>query len=302
MATAQAYPTRPIRIIFGFAAGGTGLLLARILDQWFSERLGQPVILETRPGAGGNLAAQTVVGSPPDGYTLLLVPTSGAINATLYERLPFSLLRDIAPIAGLVQMPNLMTVNPSVPANTVSEFIAYARANPGKINMASPGVGTMTHLAGEMFKVMTGVNLIHVPYRGASPAYTDLISGQVQVMFDIVPNAIEHAKSGKLRALAVTTATRAAALPDVPTIGEAIVGYEASTWWGLGAPKGTAPEIIEKLNHEVNASFSTPSAKARLADVGAAPFVVTSAEFAAHLAAETKKWGKVIRLANIKAE
>jgi tripartite-type tricarboxylate transporter receptor subunit TctC len=299
---AQAYPTRPIRIIIGFAAGSTSGLIGRIVDQWFQERLGHPVIIENKPGAGGNVAAQSVVGSPPDGYTLLFVPTASAINATLYERLPFNFLRDIVPIAGLVQMPNLMVVNPSIPAKTVAEFIAYAKANPGAINMASPGVGTMTHLAGELFKTMTGINLVHVPYRGAAPAYTDLVSGQVQVMFDILPNSIEHARAGKVRALAVSTATRATAMPDVPTIGETVAGYEASTWWGLGAPKGTPPEIIATLNREVNAALSTPGAKARLGDLGATPFILTAAEFGALLAAETEKWGKVIRAANIKAE
>jgi len=302
VATAQPYPVRPIRIIIGFAPGGTSGLITRIIEQWFSERLGQPVILENKPGAGGNIAAQTVVNSQPDGYTLLFVPTAAAINATLYERLPFNVLRDIAPVAGLVQMPNLMAVNPSLPAKTVAEFIAHAKAKPGAINMASPGVGTMTHLAGELFQSMTGVKLVHVPYRGgAAPAY-DLISGQVQVMFDILPNVIEHAKAGRVRALAVTTATRAPALPDVPTIGDSVAGYEASTWWGLGAPKGTPREIIETLNREVNAALATESAKARLAEVGAAPLVLSAAEFGALLAAETEKWGKVIRGANIRAE
>jgi tripartite-type tricarboxylate transporter receptor subunit TctC len=302
VAWAQRYPTRPIRIIMGFTAGSTSALITRIIDQWFTERLGQPVILENKAGAGGNIAAQTVANSPPDGYTLLFVPTASAINATLYERLPFNFLRDIAPVAGLVQMPNLMAVNPSVPAKTVAEFIAHAKANPGAINMASPGVGTMTHLAGELFKSMTGVNLVHVPYRGATPAYTDLISGQVQVMFDILPNSIEQAKAGKLRALAVSTAERTAALPDVPTVGETVAGYEASTWWGLGAPKGTPPGIIAMVNREVNAALSDPGAKARLGDLGATPLILTAAEFGALLAAETEKWGKVIRAANIKPE
>jgi tripartite-type tricarboxylate transporter receptor subunit TctC len=302
IARAQAYPTRPLRIIVGFAPGSTADLVTRIMGQWLEDRLRQPILVENKPGAGGNLAMQAVVNSQPDGYTLVFVPTASVINATLYERLPFNFLKDIAPVAGLVQAPNLVAVIPSVPAKNVAEFIAYAKANPGKINMASPGFGTLTHLAGELFNAMTGVNLVQVHYRGMAPVLTDIISGQVHGTFDIVPNWIEHVKAGRLRALAVTTATRLAVLPDVPTVGETVAGYEASTWWGLGAPKDTPPAIIEKLNQEVNAGLANPSVKARLGELGFTPFVITASEFGTFLAAETERWGKVIRAANIKIE
>ena len=275
-------------------------IVARLIGQWLSERLGQPFIIENRPGAGSNIATEAVVRAPPDGYTLLLVGPPNAINATLYDKLNFNFIRDIAPVASIVRVPNVMVVNPSVPAKTVPEFIAYAKANPGKINMASAGIGSSAHVAGELFKMMTGVDMVHVPYRGAAPALTDLLGGQVQVCSPRMPASIEYIKAGKLRALAVTTATRSEALPDVPTVGEFVPGYEASSWYGVGAPKNTPAEIVDKLNKEINAALADPKIKARLADLGGTALAGSPADFGKLIADETEKWGKVIRAANIK--
>jgi len=302
IARAQSYPARPVRWIVPFPAGGATDLVARIMGQWLSERLGQPFVIENRAGAGGNIGTQAVVSSPADGYTLLLIPTASAINATLYPQLPYNFLRDIAPVAALVRMANIVVVHPSVPATTVAEFISYSKANPGKVNMASPGTGTAVHMAGELFKALTGIELVHVPYRGGAPATADLVAGQVQVQFDLMPQSIAHVKAGRLRALAVTTANRAEELPELPTVAETVPGYEASTWFGVGAPKGTASEIVATLNREINAGLADPLIKARLAEVGTMPLLMTSAEFGAHLAAETEKWGKVVKFAGVKPE
>jgi tripartite-type tricarboxylate transporter receptor subunit TctC len=301
-APAQSYPTRPVRMIVGFAAGGSSSIVAHIVSEWLSEGLGQQVIIENKPGAGTNIAVQAVVNSPPDGYTLLSVSTSNATNASLYDSLPFNFLRDIMPIAGTTRNPHVMVVHPSVSARTVAEFIAEARANPGKINMASFGVGTSGHVAGELFKAMTGANLVHVPYRGSAPALTDMIGGQVQVMFDVLATSLPHIQSRALRALAVTTSTRSDSLPDVPTVGETVRGFEASSWQGVGAPRGTPPEIIDKLNREINAGLAKPSIKARFTELGYTPMILTPGEFGKLIADETEKWAKVIRAANIKAE
>jgi tripartite-type tricarboxylate transporter receptor subunit TctC len=300
-ASAQAYPSRPVRIIIGFAAGGAFDITARLIAQRLSDRLGQPFIVENRPGAGTNLATEAVVRAPPDGYTLLLGGAVNAVNATLYEKLKFDFVKDIAPVAGIIRFPNLMEVNPAFPANTVPEFIAYAKANPGKITFASTSTGSTQHLAGELFKMMTGVNMVHVPYRGASPALTDLISGQVHVMFGPLPPSIEFIRSGKLRALAVTTQTRSQALPDVPTVAEFVPGYEASGWNGVGAPKNTPAEIIDKLNREINAALADPDIKARLADLGGTA-LAGSGEFGTLVTEETEKWAKVVRFSGAKAE
>jgi tripartite-type tricarboxylate transporter receptor subunit TctC len=302
IARAQAYPSRPVRIVVGLAPGGANDIVARLMGQWLSERLGQQFAIENRPGAGSNIATEVVVRAPPDGHTLLLVGATNTINTTLYAKLNFDFIRDIAPVAGIVRLPNLMMVNPSVPAKTVPEFIAYAKANPGKINMASPGIGTTPHLAGELFKMMAGLNLVHVPYRGGAPALTDLISGQVQVMFLSPAASIEYIRSGRLRALAVTTATRWEGLPDLPTLVDFVPGYEAISWLGIGAPQGTSTEIIQQLNTEINAGLGDPKLKARLADLGGTPFPGTPADFGKVIAEETEKWGKVIRAAGIKAE
>jgi tripartite-type tricarboxylate transporter receptor subunit TctC len=302
IARAQTYPTRPVRIIVGFPAGGTVDILARLMGQWLSDRLGQPVVVENKPGAGGNVATEAVVRAPTDGYTLLSVGTPNAINATLYDKLNFNFIRDIVPIASTVRLPDVLVVNPAVPAKTVPEFIAYAKANPGKINMASPGIGTPGHVAGELFKMMAGVDMLHVPYRGGPPALTDLLGGRIQVLFDVMTNSIEYIRTGKLHALAVTTAARSQALPDVPTVAEFMPGYEASFWNGLGAPKGTPTEIVEKLSKEINAGLADPKMKTRLADLGATVLAGSPAAFGKLIADETEKWGKVVKFANIKPE
>jgi tripartite-type tricarboxylate transporter receptor subunit TctC len=302
VAWAQAYPTRPVRIIVGFAPGGTGDIIARLIGQWLSERLGRPFVIENRSGGATNIATETVVRAPADGYTLLLVGTTQTINATLYNKLNFHFIRDITPVAGIVVGPSVMVVNPSVPATTVPEFIAYAKANAGKLNMASGGIGSLGHVSGELFKMMTGINIEHVPYRGGGPALTDLLAGQVQVYFSPLPAAIEYIRAGKLRALAVTTATRSETLPDLPTVGEFVGGYEATVSLGVGAPKATPAEIVEKLNKEINASLADPKLQARLADLGGTPLVVSPAEFGKLIADETEKWGNVIRALNIKAD
>jgi tripartite-type tricarboxylate transporter receptor subunit TctC len=299
---ADPYPTRPVHWIVPFPPGGATDVVARIMAQWLSDHLGQQVVIENRGGAGGNIATQSVINAAPDGYTVLLVPTSSAINATLYESLPYNFLKDIAPVAGLVRSPNVMEVSLSVPAKTVAEFIAYAKANPRKINMASPGIGTSVHLSGELFMVMTGVQLTHVPYRGSAPALTDLMGGQVQVMFDVLPGSLAHIQAGHVRALAVTTNARAESLPDVPTVADTVPGYEASTWFGFGAPKGTPPEIIARLNAVINAGLADPTIKARLAEVGSAPLPLSPAAFGALVAAETEKWAKVVKASGAKAE
>jgi tripartite-type tricarboxylate transporter receptor subunit TctC len=299
---AQAYPSRPVRWILGFTSGGNTDIISRLLGQRLSEQLGQPFIIESRPGAGTNIATEAVVRAPADGHTLLFVSASNAINATLYDKLNFNFIRDIAPVASLVRAPNVMVVNPTVPAKTVPEFIAYAKANPGKINMASPGIGTTPHLAGELFKTMTGVNIQHVPYRGAAPALTDLIAGQVQLYFVTTPASIDYIRTGKLRALAVTTATRSEALPDIPSVSEFVPGYEASAWWGVGAPKDTPADIVEKLNKEINAALADPKMKARLADLGCTVLAGSPGDFGKLIAEETEKWGKVVKFSGAKAD
>jgi tripartite-type tricarboxylate transporter receptor subunit TctC len=301
IARAESYPTRPVRLTVPFPPGGPNDILARLMGLWLSERLGQPFVTENRAGAGGNVGTDVVVRAPPDGYTLLLVGPNSAINTTLYDNLNYNFRRDIAPVAGLIRLPNVMEVNLSVPAKTVPEFITYARANPGKINMASAGTGTSPHVAGELFKMMTGLDMVHVPYKGSAPALVDLLGGQVQVMFDLIISSIEHIRAGKLRALAVTTATRSAALPNIPTVGEFVPGYEASSFFGIGAPKKTPTEIVEKLNREINAGLADPKIKERLADLGGEPIQITPADFGKLIADETEKWGKVIRAAHIKA-
>jgi tripartite-type tricarboxylate transporter receptor subunit TctC len=302
IAWAQTYPTRPVRLIVGFPAGGAVDITARVIGQWLSERLGQQIVVENRPGAGGNIGTEAVVRAAPDGYTLLMTATSAAINTTLYDKLNFVFLRDIAPIASIIRVPNVMEVNPSLAVKTVPEFIAYAKANPGKVNMASPGNGTGPHLAGELFKMTAGIDVLHVPYRGGAPALSDLIGGQVQMMFDALPSSIEHIKGGQLRALAVTTATRSEAIPNIPTIGEFMSGYEASAWFGVGAPKATPIDIVDKLNKDINAGLAEPRIKARLADLGGAIIAGSPAEFGKLIADETDKWGKVIKFAGIKPE
>ena len=302
IAKAQAYPTRPVRIIVGFAPGGAVDIMARLIGQWLSKRLGQQFVIENRPGAGGNVATEAAVRALADGYTLLLAHSINAINATLYEKLNFNFIQDIAPVTSFASGALVMVVNPSVPARTVPEFIAYAKANPGKINMASQGVGGTGHVSGELFKMMTGVNLAHVPYRGAGPALIDLLGGQVQVMFPATVSSIEYIRAGRLRALAVTAATRSDALPDIPTVGQFVPGYEASNWYGVGVPTDTPAEIIGKLNKEINAGLADAKMKARLADLGETPFPGSPADFGQLIAEETEKWRKVIRAANIKAE
>ena len=302
LASALDYPTRPVRWIVGFPPGGGNDLFARLIGQWLSERLGQPFVIENRPGAGTNIATEAVVRATADGYTLLLVGLPNAINASLYDKLNFNFIRDIAPVAGIVRVSVVMVVHPSVPAKTFPEFIAYAKANPGKLNMASNGNGSAPHLAGELFKVMTGVNMLHVPYRGTSPALIDLLGGQVQVMFASMPATIQYIRSGKLRALAVTTKTRSEVLPDIPTVGDFVPGYEASNWYGVGAPKNTPAEVIDKLNGEVDAALADPKMKARFADLGVTVLAGSPEDFGKLIADETEKWAKVIRAANIKVE
>jgi len=291
-----------VHLIVGFPAGGPQDIVMRLMCQWLSERLGQSFIVENKPGASGNVGAETVVRAAPDGYTLLSVSSPNAINASLYQHLNYNFIRDIEPVASNTRTPLVMEVNPSVPVKTVPEFIAYAKAHPGKLNMASGGIGNSTHMAGELFKMMTGVNLLHVPYRGSAPAINDLLGGQVQVMFDLMASSIGHIRAGKLRALGVTTATRSAALPDVPAIGEFVPGYEASAVGGIGVPKGTAAEIVNKLNAEINAALADPKMNSRFADLGVAPVPGSPADFGKLIAAETDKWAKVIKFAGIKPQ
>ena len=301
-AWAQSYPTRPVRLVVGFPPGGPTDIVARLMGQWLLERLGQPLVIENRPGAGGNIATQAVINAPADGYTLLMASHANAINATLYSNLSFNFIRDVTPVAGLVQVPNVLEVNPAVPANTVAEFIAYAKSNPGKLSYASAGNGTSAHLAAELFKTMTGVELLHVPYRGSGPALVDVLSGQVQVMFDAIPSSIEHIKAGKLRALAVTTARRSDALPNIPVIADTVRGYDTSGWFGVGAPAGTPVEIVDKLNKEINAGLADPKMKARFAELGASTMITTPAEFVTYIAAETDKWAKAVKFSGAKAD
>jgi tripartite-type tricarboxylate transporter receptor subunit TctC len=302
IAWAQAYPTRPVRLIVPYAPGGASDTVARLMGQWLSQRLGQPFVIENRPGANGNVATEAVVRASPDGYTMLMAGAYNAINATLYDKLNFNFIRDIAAVAGLVRVPNVMVVHPSVPATTVPEFIAYAKANPGKISMASAGSGAPSHVSGELFKMLAGVDMVHVPYRGSGPALTDLLSGQVQISFPTSVASIEYISAGRLRALAVTTAKRSEALPDIPTVGEFLPGYEASNWFGVGAPKATPAEIVDKLNKEINAALADPKLKARLADLGNAPLVLSPADFSKLIAEETEKWGKVVKFSGAKAD
>jgi len=301
-ARAETYPARPIRLIIGYTPGGSADLTARLMGQWLSERLGQPFVIENRPGGGTNIATEAVVRAAPDGYTLLLVAPANAINATLYEKLNFNFLRDIEPIAGIIRFPNVVAVNPQVPVNTIPELIAYAKANPGKLNMASSGNGSTIHMSGELFKMMTGIDMVHVPYRGGAPALTDLISGQVQVMFDNIPTCAEHVKSGKLRGLAITSTTRSEVLPDLPPVADFLPGYEASAWYGFGAPKGTPPEIIARLNKETNAVLADATAKKRFAELGAFLLPGSAADFGKLLADETEKWGKVVKFSGARVD
>jgi tripartite-type tricarboxylate transporter receptor subunit TctC len=302
IAWAQVYPTRPVRIIVGFAAGGPADIVARLIAQWLSEQLGQPIVVENRTGAGGNIGTELVVRAPPDGYTLLMALSVNAINAAIYDNLSFNFIRDTAPVASIASIPLVMDVNSSVPAKTVPEFIAYAKANPGKINMASAGNGTPHHVAGELFKMMAGVDMVHVPYRGEALALSDLISGQVQLLFGTMLASLGYIRAGKLRALAVTTATRSDALPDVPTVGEFLPGFEARGWYGIVVTKATPAQIVEKLNKEINAALADPNMKKRLTDLGCAVFSGSPADFGKFIADETEKWGKVVRAANIKAD
>jgi len=302
LASAQTYPSRPVHWIVSFAAGGPNDVVARIIGQYLSDQLGQQFVIENRPGAGGNVGMQSVLSSAPDGYTIAFVGPNYAINPALYEKLPFDFIRDSVPVAGTMRLANVMEVHPAVPANNVAEFIAYAKANPGKINFASGGVGTSPHLSGELLKTMTGINLVHVPYRGTAPALSDLLAGQVQVLFDNIPGSIGHIRSGKVRALGVTGSKRVAAIPEVPTIGETVPGYDVSIWYGIAAPWGTPREIVAKLNQAVNAVLADPKLQARLAELGGEPMPTTPAQFGKLVAEETERWGKLIRAANIKAE
>lgn len=300
IASAQAYPARPVRFIIGYPPGGSADITARLVGQCLTDRLGQSFIVESRPGGGTNIATEAVINSPPDGYTILLVAPANAINATLYEKLNHNFLRDITPVAGLIRFPNVVVVNPSVPVNTIPELIAYAKANPGKLNMASSGNGSTIHMSGELFKMMTGVNMIHVPYRGGALALTDMVGGQVQVMFDNIPTAAEFVRSGQLRGLAVTGATRSETLPDLPTVAEFVPGYEATSWYGVGAPKGTPADIVDKLNREINAILADPKLKARFAELGSSLLPGSPAEFGQLVADETEKRGKVVKFSGAK--
>ena len=298
----QAYPARPVHVIVGFPGGSSQDIVARIVGQWLSERLRQPVVVDNRPGAGGNIAVEAVVNAPADGYMLLMTGPNNAVNATLYDNLKFNFIRDIEPVARIMSVPLVMEVNLSVPARTVPEFIAYAKANPGKINMASAGNGTAVHVSGELFKMMTGVDMVHVPYRGSPLAMTDLFGGQVQVIFDNMPGSIGYIRAGKLRPLAVTTVTRSQLLPDVPSLSDFVPGYAASAWYGVGAPKSTPTEIIERLNREINSALADPAMKARLVDIGGTTLPGSPADLGRFIAEETEKWGKVVRFAGIKPE
>jgi tripartite-type tricarboxylate transporter receptor subunit TctC len=302
LASALDYPMRPVRIVVGFTAGGGVDITARLTGQWLSERLGQSFFIENRPGAGGNIGTELVVNATADGYTLLLATVPNAVNASLYEKLNFNFIRDIAPVAGVIRVPMVILLNPSVPAKTVAEFIDYAKANPGKINMASAGNGTAPHMAGELFKMMAGVDLVHIPYRGQAPALTDLLGGQVQVLFATAPGTTDYIVTGKLRALAVTTASRAELLPDLPPVGDFVPGYETSQWYGICAPKNTPAEIVDKLNKEINAGIADPGMKARFAAIGGEPLPGSPADFGRLIAEETEKWAKVVRAAGIKPE
>ena len=302
LALAETYPSRPVRLIVSFAAGGPTDILARLMGEWLAIRLGQPVFVENRPGGGGNIGVESVVRAAPDGHTLLMVDATPTMSATMYEKLSFNFVRDIAPVAGVIRVPMVVLVHPSVPAQTLAEFITYAKANPGKVNMASAGSGSAPHMAGELFKMMAGVDMVHVPYRGQGPALSDLLGGQVQILFAAAPGTADHVKAGKLRALAMTTAARMPDLPDVPTVADAVAGYEASQWYGFAAPKNTPAEIIEKLNKEINAAIADPGMKAKLAAIGGDPMPGSSAEFGKLIADETEKWGKVVRTAGLKPE
>jgi tripartite-type tricarboxylate transporter receptor subunit TctC len=302
IAWAQAYPTRPLRLIIGYPPGGSADITARLTGQWLSERLGQPVVIESRPGAATNLATEAVVRAPPDGYTLLLVAPANAINATLYDKLNFNFLRDIVPAAGIIRFPNVVVVNPPLPIKTIPDLIAYAKANPGKLNMASSGNGSTIHMSGELFKMLTGINMVHVPYRGGAPAITDLIAGQVHVMFDNVPTSAEHIKAGKLRGLAVTSTVRSEVLPDLPTVADFLPGYEASAWYGLGMPKNTPSEVIDKVNTAMNAILADPKSQARFEELGASLLPGSPADFGKLLADETEKWGKVVKFSGAKPD
>jgi tripartite-type tricarboxylate transporter receptor subunit TctC len=301
-AWAQAYPSQPIRWVVGFPPGGGADTVSRIMARWLSERLGQPVVIENKPGASTSLSLQAVASAPPDGYTVVFIGASATVNVSLFDNLPYNLLRDIAPVSGLIDFPFVLIVNPKLPVTTVAELIAYAKANPGKISMASFGAGSSSHVAGELLKTMAGINLVHVPYRGSAPALTDMLSGQVQVMIDVMTSALPHIQSGALRALAVAGRKRFPGLPDVPTIADTVPGYEANSWAGLGAPRGTPPEIIERLNREINAGLNDPGVKAQLATVSTTPLIFTPAEFGAYMASEVEKWGKVVRTAGVRPE
>ncbi len=302
VARAQAYPTRPLRLITPFPPGGSVDLSARLVGQWLSERLGQQVVIENRPGAGGNVGSEMAAKATPDGYTILLCSVANAISATLYDKLGYDFAKDLAPVSGVSRAPNVMVINPSVPAKSVPEFIAYAKANPGKVNMGSSGIGTSIHVSGELFKLLTGVNMVHVPYRGSAPLLTDLLGGQVQVAFDNLQPSIPHIKAGTLRALAVTTTARSEVLPDVPPIADFVPGYDASTWNGVVAPRGTPAEIVDRLNKEINAGLADAKFKARLAEMGASPLIGSPAEFGKFIAEDIAKWAKVIRAGNIRPE
>jgi tripartite-type tricarboxylate transporter receptor subunit TctC len=302
IARAETYPSKPVRFIIGYTPGGSADITARLMGQWLTERLGQPFIVESRAGAGSNIGTEAVIRSPPDGYTILLAAPANAINASLYAKLNYNFLRDVSPVAGIIRFPNVMEVNPSVPAKTVPEFITYAKANPGKINFASSGSGSTIHMSAELFKMMTGIDMVHVPYRGSALAMTDLLGGQVQVMFDNVPSSLEQIRSGKLRPLAVTTSMRSEALPDVPTVADFVPGYESSAWYGVAVPKGTPPEIIDTLNREINTGLADPKLRARFTELSAAVLPGSPADFGKLLVDETEKWAKVVKFAGIKPE